>query len=1497
MPSGQPSSAQARRGWRGASGAASPTSRWVARGVLTLVALGLIGVFLYVVSRSRPPSRTYLFQQVAAYESTREDVPPGSYFFPKSIDQQDFDELQSGLIYQNQGPGDAIHAAAEGRPVIVCVAGQVIASPGSKSCRLLNPVAEEDVDLGQLLHDVGRLPAPLKLVVLELGTLAADPAQHVALNEASARLADIVQNEQAPGLWVLLSHGTGQVSWMAPLRKQSAFCEAFVLGLRGAADQPSQGGNDDQRVDLPELASYVVSRTYAWSQAHAPAVQTPLLLQAGAAKPIEPSALLADAALREWTLARVEPAASDKAPPPAPAKTTWLSPAGSPWLALAQAPAPAPSDAQTAKPADAKPDEPKPVESAASGKTEAAPAPAAAPGPPPKPPQTIDEYFAELWKLRDQLDAAQTLGDSPLDYGPLQWRLFQESLADRQLRYRLGRLDDATLLSELKQFHADLLALAPGASATPSAPSPPQGERVAEALAALRATRREQAAAWAQYRAQSVAPPEYSTALRRLQRVLARLPSYRAIAATTMTNAARCQAISQLETAVEGALRLLDAPRIDAAGVERFVQAAAAIDDAALGAELLAAAQAGPLMTTETLLATPLPSADERAKLIALAAKLSDPKGHAEFSPRVAPPALLTPTRAEWAAFDAWRDVMAGSARLMALGTTLATPDVDAPLGWQAWGELDRQLADAAKQLRASYATTGAPASKLRYGQAFLIEPRDRDAPFETAPSTLGAPPWPVYDAGAIQLALSSNVDAVVLPARFDGPSKEVEFVVRLRCANAKPRSLQFTMTYPSQRVKLEWRGPRDDLEREGLVSGRSYPLTPADLVELKLWASAAENRLPENLELKIVARAGGDGAAPEAKLDLPVRQGPPEVQIVAQGQPPPTGLEPLVLDCFPGANSIALEVVSQTSRRLSGLTVKLLLRDRGAAASGEPLATASLAELSSTPARAPLMLTAPPPPMGSDGKPTGVTLTGRELVCEVWEPAPAAPSAPMPPATTPQPILLLSRVIEFNALTPWDYLQPTFTWSADGRELQVRFVAHAGRLPAAGSVVRWNADHSTLKPEGGQLEATVRMDERGSLVARLPRTEVVEPESYRVVLDVDDYARGLVYDVPADPGRDAESLSQAEIRLLPTLLAPAGATPDEEKAFQAATAKLQLIDAERQRIVLRPDQRLSLTAEVNLPSSTFAAEQRDAIAVGFDENYDGQLDSREIQANFGDVRDMRLVWQGVDPKTGALLVSALAGDWTTELARIPPKPPRPVALVGEVRLQGEQETIRDSWQVVVDHQPPAVTEVGRIQPRQGEKSEITVTVEDPEPGSGVATVEVAPWRTGMTEAKWIAAQLDDGSTNRWTAPIDTAGLRLNDYDLMVRATDVVGNVADRPFRAERAVRVLAPLPPETVMKSKNNRVIVTLTVGGKAPRSAEVRLMKDGKPAAPTGQADAQGQCVFEDVEPGPYTVEASGRGMGSGRYDLASPVAVVVKEAPAPPAKVAGSLSKFVP
>jgi len=130
-------------------------------------------------------------------------------------------------------------------------------------------------------------------------------------NAFVAGLEKLPQKVNLPNLVILNSAGRGQRSWTAPELRGSVFGHFLRLGLAGEADV--NGGNDDRRVSLRELAAYLEREVNEWTRYHRGADQSPTLL-AGANEDFQVAWALRPSARRRVVLERAEalsPAVTD----------------------------------------------------------------------------------------------------------------------------------------------------------------------------------------------------------------------------------------------------------------------------------------------------------------------------------------------------------------------------------------------------------------------------------------------------------------------------------------------------------------------------------------------------------------------------------------------------------------------------------------------------------------------------------------------------------------------------------------------------------------------------------------------------------------------------------------------------------------------------------------------------------------------------------------------------------------------------------------------------------------------------------------------------------------------------------------------------------------------------------------------------------------------------------------------------------------------------------
>ena len=142
----------------------------------------------------------------------------------------------------------------------------------------LPPAAGGRCSLAELLGQVSRCRAGIKLLLLDTGDLDYDPRLGVFVNEFPLLLDEEVRQVNDPRLWVLASNRPLEVSHVSESKRRSAFDYFVGQGLAGAADVNGNG-----TIDLAELAGFVrggVARWVSW-QTNGVETQTPWLLRGG----------------------------------------------------------------------------------------------------------------------------------------------------------------------------------------------------------------------------------------------------------------------------------------------------------------------------------------------------------------------------------------------------------------------------------------------------------------------------------------------------------------------------------------------------------------------------------------------------------------------------------------------------------------------------------------------------------------------------------------------------------------------------------------------------------------------------------------------------------------------------------------------------------------------------------------------------------------------------------------------------------------------------------------------------------------------------------------------------------------------------------------------------------------------------------------------------------------------------------------------------------------
>ncbi|MCO6455125.1 MAG: hypothetical protein J5I93_07485, partial [Pirellulaceae bacterium] len=140
------------------------------------------------------------------------------------------------------------------------------------------------VRLSDLLRQVDKSPASVKLLILDSGQLAYEPRLGMLVNEfprllpaalASVRDPAAGSRGRSSSLWVLNSNSAGERSHVSRSLQRTVFGFFVSEGLKGAADL-----NGDKLVDVGELHRFVATHVSSWVNRYSAGneTQTPMLL-------------------------------------------------------------------------------------------------------------------------------------------------------------------------------------------------------------------------------------------------------------------------------------------------------------------------------------------------------------------------------------------------------------------------------------------------------------------------------------------------------------------------------------------------------------------------------------------------------------------------------------------------------------------------------------------------------------------------------------------------------------------------------------------------------------------------------------------------------------------------------------------------------------------------------------------------------------------------------------------------------------------------------------------------------------------------------------------------------------------------------------------------------------------------------------------------------------------------------------------------------------------
>ncbi len=283
-----------KKDWRARPPEEKSTSagRYFRRFFFSLLLVGLVVWLVWLVLPPFFPKPQLVCLPISDYEMTVSPVPYAAH---------NVDELKARL----EGPGIEVHVwddlqtskglasltnrlqavAPTPRTVLMLYISAHGVSESGKAYLLCSDYQprvspEGRFDFGELVEQIRVCRAKLKLLILDVASIAVDPRLGFVVNEFP-RLAEAKVRETAdPDLYVLMSQSSLEQSHVAHAARRSLFNYYVAEGLRGAANRTDP---NDYVVDLAELYTFVRSGVAARTarQTDERETQLPLLLRGG----------------------------------------------------------------------------------------------------------------------------------------------------------------------------------------------------------------------------------------------------------------------------------------------------------------------------------------------------------------------------------------------------------------------------------------------------------------------------------------------------------------------------------------------------------------------------------------------------------------------------------------------------------------------------------------------------------------------------------------------------------------------------------------------------------------------------------------------------------------------------------------------------------------------------------------------------------------------------------------------------------------------------------------------------------------------------------------------------------------------------------------------------------------------------------------------------------------------------------------------------------------
>ncbi|MHC4398308.1 MAG: hypothetical protein ACYTG0_01360, partial [Planctomycetota bacterium] len=1269
MAKARGSSLSSTRSWRGQARQpqSSAGSRWAGRVLMTLLGAALVGWLAWSLLSWLSPAGVKLFAlPVVDYDVLA--VPPIAFsdedlkaLVEPVPDDPTAAAYRPGQLSGVSGLSDG-EVTRERDVLILYLSGHGISS--GESAYFLGSDYLPDSGAGRypiddLLRQVSAGKAKLKLLILDTGRLDRDPRLGMVVNQFSVLLERAVRDVGDKSLWVLVGNGPLDVSHVAYSMRRSMFGYFVSEGLLGAAD-----GDGDHTVELDELFDYVRGGVAQWAsrQSGGRYLQTPRLFRGGQGESAPPDEIMLVPVSGEVAERRAEDESAESEEAEADAADGEASGDES-------------ADAAAGEPADEESADAKPTPEAPGEGGEKPPDGQQGPLADPRVVE-VRARLLEAWAIRDLMqDHDQSDGWSPVDYAPHLWRHFNELLLGYELQYRAGKAHHGETLGGRVRELVDSLRqlLEPGIS-----PSDIKDEEVAELARARRS-----------FLAGSVKktfdnPPamlnDFKEAIQLRNDLLYRAPYYlrwhgRANLGMQRPNPTYGDVSTLVTDQLPRFVALLDsleelsrddAYTLDALdrkmedlrarkrtlgalrdGIERALleQEAQGVFEELEREKVKEAPDPNRLtVRIENLLSTPLPSAELRARLLDLLDNLPQP-----------PPEALEPSEAS--ALDSsiqdWQwDRLRERAELEVALLKSADPDKAASLeqllpspsaaakgeAWGAYRQLGAELEDFYARLpsrvRDGSGASDAAGGRLAERLLRAVDARDAGRVGDSAAQLAVRPiPPPPREVTGLALLAPSTLEF--------GADNQAILPIQVRASGPPPSGVSLTLTYDSQRLRIEPPGGASPI-----TPGQPTPVTlePGGMTEFRYTVHALKESEDEKVPLEIELTFDGKTDDHVVNVALPA---PNEVDLVAVSLGRPltvdsNALDPVHLHPYPNRVTRFQLALKNRSRRPKKVVVELLALTKRVPHE-QRSHTLLFDELGNL--RDDVERVAGPIPMDLHDDP--------DTPEPIAFPAPKTPApkeeaagpdgAKPPPKKRPTITHGLAcviregsrrpwiRWIDLLPLFPWDYLEPKVSYRQGAIRIRIEAadLDNDGRpdsnvLPNVGDPIEivWEATEALGPNPVMEGKAKLNLNESAAKPNLFAEVEQSPDKTVRVHLAVDGYPRAFIYEVECDRQQEDVERQRAltEVRIV---------SPEENDAFKA------------------PVEALPVVFQVDVPDNAFQ-RPGDVIEVGIDVDRDQELVG-EVSKPFFSPRQVEVFLDETGPQ-GLMRVDTKVSDFEVGL-------------------------------------------------------------------------------------------------------------------------------------------------------------------------------------------------------------------------------------------------------